>query len=234
MSSEGLPIPPGVELSAHHLIAEDQAGGDWFDAIALDDGRVVLVVGDVAGKGLGAAVVASELRAVFEEQVRTTGDLGAALAVLDRRAQRAPATRAATVCAVLLDPATGFLQYCTAGHGPPLVVAQDGTPAYLPPSAASPLGMDRPFPLAEHRLAAGDLLVLYTDGLLVRPGQPPEEATLELIGQSGRRRRPVAGRRPAPAHRGLRLRSARGGHPPGLLRRRDRRGRAARSTWSRR
>ena len=184
MSSEGLPIPPGVELSALHLIAEDQAGGDWFDAIALDDGRVVLVVGDVAGKGLGAAVVASELRAVFEEQVRTTRDLGAALAVLDRRAQRAPATRAATVCAVLLDPATGFLQYCTAGHGPPLVVAQDGTPAYLPPSAASPLGMDRPFPLAEHRLAAGDLLVLYTDGLLVRPGQPPEEATLELIGQA--------------------------------------------------
>ncbi len=181
MSSQGLPLSPGVELAAHYLIAESRAGGDWFDAIALDDGRVVLVVGDVSGYGLDATVVASELRAVFDEQVRATTDLGETLAALDRRAQRAPATRAATLCAALLDPTEGLLTYCTAGHAPPLVVSRDGTPSYLPPSAASPLGMGRPFPVLEHRLAPGDLLVLYSDGLLVRPDHPPEEGTLDLI-----------------------------------------------------
>lgn len=184
VTDEGLPLPPGVELAAHYLIAEHDGGGDFFDAIALDDGRVVLVVGDVTGHGLDATVVAGEVRAVFDELVRSSGDLGAALESLDRRAQRAPSSRAATMCAVLLDPASGELTYCTAGFAPPLVVSHDGTPSYLPPSAASPLGMGRPFPVARHRLSPGDLLVLYSDGLVARPGLAPEEATLSLLRQA--------------------------------------------------
>ena len=181
MMSEGLPLPPGLDLAAYYLIAEHGGGGDWFDAIALEDGRVALAVGDVVGHGLAATAVMSELRAIFDEHVRATGDIGSAIALLDRRAQRSPSARAATLCAVLLDPRTGSLTYCTAGHPPPLVVGPDGSATYLQPSGASPLSIGSTFPVAEHRLAAGDLLVLYTDGLLVRSEQAPDESTLELI-----------------------------------------------------
>lgn len=180
MMADGLPMQPGVDLAAHYLIAESDGGGDWFDVIALDDGRVVLAVGDVVGHGLQASAVMGELRAIFDEHVRASSDIAAALTLLDRRAQRSPATRAATVCAVLLDPVSGDLTYCTAGHPPPLVIGPGGGATYLAPSGASPLGMGRPFRTAEHRLGPDDLLVLYSDGLVDRPHRTPTGNTSDL------------------------------------------------------
>ena len=179
---EGLPIPPGVDLAARYLFAEDQAkaGGDWFDAVALDDGRVVLVVGDVVGHGVRASVVMGELRTLFEERVREDGDLAAALRLLDNRASRMTQARATTLCAAVIEPASGAVTYCTAGHPPPLVVSAEGEPAFLPVTGSGPLGSGLPLAFAEHTLGDGDALLVYSDGLVERPGRSPVQNTLDL------------------------------------------------------
>ena len=191
---KGLPVPQGVEIAARYLVAEDYtgAGGDWFDAIPLPDGRVVLVVGDVVGHGIQASVVMSELKTLFEERVRVDGDVPAALALLDGRATRAAEARSTTLCAVTLDSTTGELTYITAGHPPPVVVA-GGSASFLPTTGAGPLGSGLGFPAGRHRLDEGDVLLLYSDGLVERPGRAPTQGTVELLRVAER-----AGRRSGP------------------------------------
>ncbi|MDQ4051333.1 MAG: SpoIIE family protein phosphatase [Actinomycetota bacterium] len=185
MLPEGLPVPPGANLAARYLLADSSAGGDWFDAVALPDGRVILVVGDVVGHGVGAAVVMGELRAIFDERVRADGDIVAALSLLDHRARRSAGARAATVCAVALDPLNGTLDYCTAGHPPPLTLRPGRGASYLPGTGGRPLGSGEPFPLGRHRLDPGDLLVLYSNGLVERPGRTPARSSQQLGGLAG-------------------------------------------------
>jgi anti-sigma regulatory factor (Ser/Thr protein kinase)/anti-anti-sigma regulatory factor len=79
------------------------------------------------------------------------------------------AAHATTVCLVELDPVTGELTYCTAGHPSPLVVAADGSTRFLPATGATPLDTGGAFPVRRDRLAPGDLLLLYSDGILERP-----------------------------------------------------------------
>jgi anti-sigma regulatory factor (Ser/Thr protein kinase) len=179
----GLPVPQGVRMAAHYVLASDEtrAGGDWFDAIPLDDGRLVVVVGDVVGAGVEASVAMGELRALFEERVRQEHDLVAALTVLDQRARRVPEARTATVVACLLDPVSGDLTYCTAGHPPPVVVGLDGRATYLPATGAGPLCSGAPYHLGRHQLSADDLLVLYSDGLVERPGRTHVQGTVDLL-----------------------------------------------------
>lgn len=181
---KGLPVPQGVELAARYLLAESDgvAGGDWFDAIPLPaGGQVVAIVGDVAGHGIEAAVVMGELKALFDEEVRTRGDVVAALSLLDARAARLRAARAATIGACVLDPVSGELSYCTAGHPPPIVVTADGHASYLPTTGAGPLGSGLPFRTGRHTLGPGDLLLLYSDGIVERPGRTPAQSTVELL-----------------------------------------------------
>lgn len=180
---KGLPLPQRVEVAAHYLLAEDdaRAGGDWFDVVPLADGRVVIVVGDVVGNGVGASVVMAELKVLFEERVRVDGDLGAALQLLDERAGRVVEARSTTLCACILDTTTGELTYCTAGHPPPILVTADGDGTYLPASGAGPLRSGLGFPTAQARLAEGDLLLLYSDGLVERPGRSASRSTVELL-----------------------------------------------------
>lgn len=178
----GVPIPRGIRLAARYLLADEGvvAGGDWFDAVALEDGRLVLAVGDVVGHGVRASVAMGELRALFEERARLDGDIEAALELLDSRARRVPPARAATVCAAVLDPETGELVYCTAGHPPPMIVSPDGETTFLPASGAGPLASGLPFELAEHQLSEGDVLVMYSDGIVERPGRTVAQCTVDL------------------------------------------------------
>ncbi|WP_122818093.1 SpoIIE family protein phosphatase [Nocardioides pantholopis] len=179
---EGLPVVPRLQLAARYLLAEDgpTAGGDWFDAMALADGRTVLVVGDAVGHGVRASVVMGELRTLFEERVRVDGDVLGALDLLERRARRVAAARAATVCVAIVDADRRAMRYCTAGHPPPLLVGEDGEARYLPLTGGAPLGSGQPFPMAEVPLSPGDTLVLYSDGLVQRPGRSTGQNTLDL------------------------------------------------------
>jgi anti-anti-sigma factor len=174
---ERLPVLPGVELAARYLAADSEqgAGGDWFDAVPLGDGRLGLVVGDVVGSGPRASAVMGQLRAVLMELLLEGLAIPEVLARLDRFVARVPGAAATTLCLAVLDPADGRLDYACCGHPPPLVLSADGQAGYLPAGAMGPLGVvaaTRPVVVQTALLQATDVLLLYTDGLVESPDLP--------------------------------------------------------------
>ncbi|OBH43979.1 SpoIIE family protein phosphatase [Mycobacterium mantenii] len=176
-----VPVIPGADVTAQYLVAAEDtaAGGDWFDAIPLGD-RLVLVVGDVVGHGVEAAAVMSQLRTALRMQVVAGYPIAAALEAVDRFRKHVPGSKAATICVGSLDFGTGEFRYCTAGHPPPLLVTADATARYLEPSGAGPLGSGTGFPVRTEFLDVGDSILLYTDGLIERPGRPLGASTAEF------------------------------------------------------
>ncbi|QLL06026.1 SpoIIE family protein phosphatase [Mycobacterium vicinigordonae] len=176
-----VPIIPGADVAAEYLVAAEDtaAGGDWFDSIALGD-RLVLVVGDVVGHGVEAAAVMSQLRTALRMQITAGHTIVEALAAVDRFHDEVPGSRSATICVGSLDLATGEFQYCTAGHPPPLVVTADAQSRYLEPSGGGPLGGGTGFPMRTEMLDVGDAVLLYSDGLIERPGRPLQASTAEF------------------------------------------------------
>ncbi|RAV00733.1 PAS domain S-box protein [Mycobacterium colombiense] len=176
-----VPVTPGADVTAQYLVAAEDtaAGGDWFDAIPLGD-RLVLVVGDVVGHGVKAAAVMSQLRTALRMQVVAGYPIAEALEAVDRFRKHVPGSNTATICVGSLDFATGEFRYCTAGHPPPLLVSADATARYLEPSGAGPLGSGTGFPVRTEFLDVGDSILLYTDGLIERPGRPPGASTAEF------------------------------------------------------
>ena len=177
-----LPVLPRARIAARYLVAgqEQAAGGDWFDAIPLDGGAVALVVGDVVGHGLSASAAMGQLRAVLAELLAAEDDLGRVLRRTDAFAARMPSLRAATLVLVVLDPAAGTLRYTTCGHPPPLVIGVDGKARYLEGTGTGPLGTGSPPVLASSALAPGELVLLYSDGLVERPHRTIAEGMGEL------------------------------------------------------
>lgn len=185
-----LPLVPGVDIAAEYLVAaaDTAAGGDWFDAIVVGN-RVVLIVGDVVGHGVEAAAVMSQLRTALRLQLSQGLGVSESLAAVDRFSAFVPGSKSATVCVGALDLDTGDFEYCTAGHPPPLMVTDDAVSRFLPPSGAGPLGRGAAecaaeacaaFPVRTESLAVGDTLLLYTDGLVERPGRPLTASTAEF------------------------------------------------------
>ena len=177
-----LPVLPRARIAARYLVAgqEQAAGGDWFDAIPLDGGAVALVVGDVVGHGLSASAAMGQLRAVLAELLAAEDDLGQVLRRTDAFAARMPSLRAATLVLVVLDPAAGTLRYTTCGHPPPLVIGVNGKARYLQGTGTGPLGTGSPPVLASSTLAPGELVLLYSDGLVERPDRTMTEGMGEL------------------------------------------------------
>ncbi|MFD9701110.1 SpoIIE family protein phosphatase [Lentzea sp. NPDC059081] len=180
----GVPLLPRVQVAASYLLAQADtaAGGDWFDAMPLPHGKLGLVVGDVVGHGLTASATMGQLRIVLSERLTATGNVTAAIRAADAAARRIPGARAATVCVAVLDPATGVLEYATAGHPPPLLVS--GEARYLDSSGSRPLAVNGEVDriVRQVRLREGDLVLFYTDGVLERPGRTLAECTVELTG----------------------------------------------------
>jgi anti-sigma regulatory factor (Ser/Thr protein kinase) len=147
-----------------------QVGGDWYDIVDLDDGRIALIVGDCVGHGLTAATVMGQLRSACRALLLDHPSPRAALASLDRFAARLPGAECTTAVCAVLNPATGELVYSSAGHLPPILVDPDGTIHYLEEGHTIPLGLrpDRPRPEARVVLPARATLLLYTDGLVER------------------------------------------------------------------
>jgi signal transduction histidine kinase/CheY-like chemotaxis protein/anti-sigma regulatory factor (Ser/Thr protein kinase) len=163
-----------------------RVGGDWYLVAPLQQpGQIAVSVGDVVGHGLPAAIVMSRLRAAVSATALTGADPGAVLSSLDRYAPAVPGARCATVSYVVIDTGqsatadgSSRITYSCAGHPYPLLVTPDQAPVFLqagrrPPIAAweSQLKPNT----AEHELPAGSLLVLYTDGLIERPGEMLDE-----------------------------------------------------------
>jgi serine phosphatase RsbU (regulator of sigma subunit)/anti-sigma regulatory factor (Ser/Thr protein kinase) len=179
---EALPVLPGLDLAAWYLLATEDtaAGGDWFDAVVRPEGRVALVVGDVVGHGVKASAVMGQLRAVLQQRLLAGAGLTEALADLDLFARAVPEAHAATVCVVEVDPHGGEVEYCTAGHPPPLVVTDEG-PRFLEPTGSGPLATGTTYRTARTRLEPDELVLLYSDGIVERPGRTPAQNTVELL-----------------------------------------------------
>jgi anti-anti-sigma factor len=176
-----VPVVSGADIAAEYLVAAEDtaAGGDWFDAMALGD-RLVLVVGDVVGHGVEAAAVMSQLRTALRMQISLGHTIVEALEAVDRFREHVPGSKSATLCVGSLDFATGEFQYCTAGHPPPLLVSAGATSRYAEPTGAGPLGSGTGFPVRTEVLGMGDSVLLYSDGLIERPGRPLGASTAEF------------------------------------------------------
>ncbi|MFD6825017.1 SpoIIE family protein phosphatase [Streptomyces sp. NPDC060085] len=175
------PLLPRLRIAARYLLAleDTAAGGDWFDALALPDGRVGLVVGDVVGHGVQASAVMGQLRTVVLERLHAGEDPADVLASADRFAALVPGAHAATCAIAVLGPADGRLLYASAGHPPPLLISADGSTRYLT-TTAGPLGTGARYSTMEDHVPDEALLLLYTDGIIERPTSTPEQGKTVL------------------------------------------------------
>jgi len=170
---ETLPEHPGVRLGARYLPAETLygIGGDWYDALLLPGGRILLLVGDVAGHGLKAAITTGQMRTAARALAPTHGP-AALLDALDQFMGSGPDVLPATAAVAIIDPAERTLRYCLAGHPPLLLRDPDGTLAMLDEARGPLLGFgagDRPERVVT--FVPGTCLVLFTDGLVERRGE---------------------------------------------------------------
>jgi serine phosphatase RsbU (regulator of sigma subunit) len=176
---------PGVEAFGLTRPA-NTVGGDFYDILPLPDGRVLLALGDVAGKGSPAALLMALLRAMR----RTLVDEGFEGAALVTRlnvqiGRQAPRTRFVTLFVAVLDPATGTLSYVNAGQNPPLLRRGNGAYERLRAGGMA-LGMfeDASYTTGTVDLVPGDVLVMYSDGITEAEDlsdQPFDEAGVQAV-----------------------------------------------------
>ncbi len=170
-----LPELPELALAGRYVPAgrELRVGGDWYDAIPLPDGRIVLAIGDVAGHGVRAAAIMGQV----SHALRAYAAEGHGPAELVRRLDAlvlAGRLEMVTCLCAKLDPATGALRWVSAGHPPPLVAGPERATRTLQGPVANPLGVivGSRHEEGEDVLADGETLVLYTDGLVERRDRP--------------------------------------------------------------
>jgi serine phosphatase RsbU (regulator of sigma subunit)/pSer/pThr/pTyr-binding forkhead associated (FHA) protein len=171
------PNVPGVDLAGYNAACHT-VGGDYYDFLVYPDGRVGVLVGDVAGKGMPAALLMSSLQARVQVLFDDPTNLAALVTRLNRIiTSNCPSNRFITFFIGILDPQTGELTYVNAGHNPPLVAHADGSVDKLDGTGLI-LGI---LPVATYTqktctLAPGDALLLFSDGVSepVRPDSDEE------------------------------------------------------------
>ena len=169
---ERLPSQRGLRIAARYQPAEKALliGGDFYDSVLLADGRVALMVGDMAGHGAPAAARATGLRFAWRTLVTADPDPAHVLAGLNRQAAN-PSDRAEGLFASMLYAVVdrnGAVEYAPAGHPPPILLTPQGCRVHEPESWGPLLGVIdwAEWPVTRLQLAPGDSLVLYTDGLI--------------------------------------------------------------------
>jgi PAS domain S-box-containing protein len=179
-----LPELPGVSVAAHFRAGGHgiEVGGDWYDVIALSGGRVGLVVGDVAGRGVAAAARMGQLRSVARAYA-LEGHSPAAFAQRMNLYHRALSPDdLTTIVYAVIEPDRERLRFVNAGHPPPLLLPTHGRPTLLT-GVTPPLGVsDLPVhPETVVHFPAGSALVLYTDGLVERRGEGVDRGLQRLL-----------------------------------------------------
>lgn len=179
-----LPALPGLVVAARYRASTEQAeiGGDFFDAFQTDDGRRIVVIGDVQGHSLEAAIVMAELRYSLRAYIHDGYAANEALTRLNSILLRGHPEMTATVCVLVFPPDQQTVEIANAGHLPPLLI-HSGNASYLEPGGTL-LGIevstDEPVKI---RLTVGDRIVLMTDGLVERRGEAID-STLQRIAEA--------------------------------------------------
>ncbi|WP_159792334.1 SpoIIE family protein phosphatase [Puerhibacterium puerhi] len=176
MLTQNLPRRADLEVNAEYRPAVSglEVGGDWYDAFGLDDTTVALALGDIVGHGLHAATAMGQLRTATQALAAPGLGPAATLELLDQFVRRRQVGFASTLVYAELDTTTGTLSYACAGHLPPLLV-RDGGAEYLWEGRSAPLGVPNlRGPRAEGSvlLKPGDVVLLYTDGVVERRDRP--------------------------------------------------------------
>ncbi|MEV7502021.1 PP2C family protein-serine/threonine phosphatase [Streptomyces sp. NPDC093018] len=176
-----LPRVPGVQLAARHRTGP-RGGGDWYDALPLPDAALGLSVGSVTGSGPSAVAAAGRLRASLRAYAVMEGeDPVAVLSDLELLLRLTEPARSATALFAYCEPVLRRVTLAGAGHSPPLVIGERRT-EFAETSVSAPLGMLSCWeaPSVEIQAEAGETVLLYTDGLLHRTGDPMDRAFARL------------------------------------------------------
>ncbi|NUT48181.1 MAG: SpoIIE family protein phosphatase [Saccharothrix sp.] len=181
-----LPSPAGWELAARYVPgAESGVGGDWYDVFELPDDRIGVVIGDVVGSGLQAAVVMGRLRSALRAYALDYLDPAQVLSKLDRKASHFEHNTMATVVYAVIDTTSHRMNLAVAGHLLPVLAVPGSDSRFVPGHVGPPIGFDLGTSGRQSvglDVPAGSLIVLYTDGLVERRGQDLD-AGLERLRQ---------------------------------------------------
>src|SRR6266498_2521350 len=154
-----------------------EIGGDYYDFIQRDDGRLIIALGDVSGKGTAAALLMSSLHAAVHAQSASHDSIVETISAVNRYlADNIPPNRFVTLFYAELEPQSGSVCFLNAGHNPPLIIHSAGTVEQLA-SGGLPLGIRRDAEYREGRtqMQAGDVLVIYSDGVTEAASPSGEE-----------------------------------------------------------
>jgi serine phosphatase RsbU (regulator of sigma subunit)/anti-sigma regulatory factor (Ser/Thr protein kinase) len=178
-----LPMVSGIDFAARYVPGEAEGvGGDWYDVFALPSGSLCVVMGDVVGRGLRAAVVMGRLRSTLRAYAITTDDPAAILSHVDRKLQYFEPGEMATALVATFDTIQDVMRISTAGHPAPMLANADGTTTLLDLPIDPPLGVrhSRPRRTTDMPLPRGGVLCLYTDGLVERRTIPFDDRLEQL------------------------------------------------------
>lgn len=170
-----LPEIPGLDLAARYVPGEEGGvGGDWYDLFTLPSGQLCFAMGDVAGRGLEAAMVMGRLRNSLRAHALNDEDPAAVLVRMDRQLQYFEPSCMATVLYGVFDPSLNRILVSSAGHLPPVLADPDRGATLVAAPVDPPLGVDadRPRRTTSVDIGPGSLLCLYTDGLVERRDVP--------------------------------------------------------------
>jgi serine phosphatase RsbU (regulator of sigma subunit) len=166
----------------YHPAGRTEAGGDFYDVVPLEDGRLAMFVGDVMGRGVAAASVMAQMRSAIRTLVAVDPEPPAVLAGMDRVFDALHLEQLVTMVYAVADPELDQLRVINAGHPPPVLMAADGQIELLEHPSTLILGVGggtRAVRSAEFR--PGDRLLLYTDGLVERRGEDADSAMARMI-----------------------------------------------------
>lgn len=178
-----LPHLPGVELVGRYLTGDDvEVGGDWYDMFGLPSGRSGAVIGDVAGRGLHAAVVMGRMRSALRAYALEHADPAEVLSRLDRKMQHFEHGAMATVAYATFDPGFESMSISLAGHFPPVVALPDRPAELAAVPVDPPIGVRAELSrrTTTIEVAPGSLLCFFTDGLVETREAPIDEDLARL------------------------------------------------------
>jgi serine phosphatase RsbU (regulator of sigma subunit) len=180
-----LPVIPGLDLAGRYIPGEGGVSGDWYDVFDLPGDRVGMVMGDVAGHGLPASVVMGRLRSALRAYALEYDEPAEVLGHLDAKIMHFEPGAMATAAYAITEPPFEEVRLASAGHFLPLKVQTDGFAEQVEGPVGLPLGVDPTLPRLSGRvrLAPGDSLLLFTDGLVERrpSSSPSGSAVFESI-----------------------------------------------------
>jgi GAF domain-containing protein len=176
------PVMPGWKVAVHYRPAgRTDVGGDFFDAVPLEDGRMAVLVGDVMGRGITAAASMAQVRSAVRAYLADDPNPGAVMARLDTMFARLDLPPLVTLLYVVIDPARQELEAVSAGHLPPVVVHADRMVEALELPRWPPLGVGTFLrDISVVSFASGETLLAFTDGLVERRGEDIDDGLRRL------------------------------------------------------